>query len=472
MREVKSRLRPLTQPPEVRRSNFDEITEGVTLAEAVAEARRCILCKNPRCETACPLHNRITGWMAELQQGRVEEAYRILRETSPMPELCCRLCPQERLCEGACALGVKHEAVAIGVLERFVADQSAGRAEAGPRPPTTTRKRVAAVGSGPAGLAFAQRMACAGHEVTVFERWPRVGGVLRWIPRFKLPRPVLERHAAMLQQWGVRFVTGTEVRSVEALRAQGFDAVFLGVGASRPSTPRLPGVELDGIMSSTEFLARVYYDRTALPNGWQPLTDLVDQRVVVVGGGDSAMDCARTALRLGAGSATCVYRRDEANMPGSKKEVQAAKDEGVEMQWLTAPIAFHAHPRQSAPDMECIHMELGPPDASGRRSPAPIEGATFTMEAELIVLALGYDVEPVLAEHAQLAPTKRGTMTINPATGATPLPGIVAGGDCVTGPGLASTAARSGVVAAEGLLRYFAGESWDALAAPPAHAGG
>ncbi len=465
MREVTPRIQPFVEDPEIRRNHCDEYVQVYALEEALAEARRCILCKNARCQSLCPLGNQIPRWMAELQQGRIEAAYRILRETSPMPELCCRLCPQERLCEGACALGIKHESVAIGQLERFIAYRAENfnghddeRPVAGP-----AQKRLAAVGSGPASLAFAQTMARAGHDVTVFERWSRPGGVLRWIPRFKLPPAVLDRHVGMLQQLGVRFRTGDEVMSIQALFDQGFDGVFLGIGASQPSTPRLPGIGLDGVLSSTEFLVRVFYDAGALPNRWQPIDGLDGARVVVLGGGDSAMDCVRTALRLGAFDVTCVYRRDEANMPGSKKEVQAAKDEGARFHFLAAPTAFHSRNGRAVSQVECVRMALGPPDASGRRAPTPVDGSAFTVEADLVVLAFGYEVEPALKERAHLAPSPKGRVQVNPLTGATPIAGVVAGGDCVTGPNLVSTAARAGVVAAQGLLRYFAGELWDTL---------
>lgn len=469
MREVTSRIQPFVEDPDVRRNTFDEVVQVYALEEALTEAQRCILCKNARCQAACPLGNQIPRWMAEVQQGRVAEAYRILRETTPMPEICSRLCPQERLCEGACALGIHHEPVAIGWLERFLAyraqcNQAAWEVE---RPvPHPQRKRLAAVGSGPASLAFAQRMAREGHEVTIFERWPRVGGVLRWIPRFKLPLLVLERHLAMLEQLGVRFQTGTAVQSVRKLLAQGFDGVFVGIGASRPAAPRIPGDDLEGVLSSTAFLVRVCYDQDALPNGWPPLTGLEGARVVVLGGGDSAMDCVRTAIRLNAFDVTCVYRRDEANMPGSQKEVKAAKEEGARFLLLASPIAFGSRDGRHVSQVECQRMELGPPDASGRRAPVPVEGSTLTVDADLVVLAFGYEVETeCLAEQERWSMVSmQGEVQVNPATGATPLPGVVAGGDCVTGPHLVSTAARSGLVAAQGLLRYFAGEPWDTLA--------
>ena len=469
MRDVQARCQPRVQPPAVRCVNFNEVTEGYTREEALAEAARCILCKNARCQAACPLQNRIPQWIAALQQGRIEEAYRIIRDISPMPELCSRLCPQERLCEGACALGIKHESVAIGLLERFVCDQqrqvSAPTESEERHPVNPVRKRVATVGSGPASLAFAQCMAREGHQVTVFERWPRLGGVLRWIPRFKLPPEELEAHLDMLKRMGVRFFANTEVCWVEQLLTDdGFDGVFVGIGASRPSIPTIPGVSLGGILSSTEFLVRVSYDPAELPNEWEPITDLIGQRVVVLGGGDSAMDCVRTAVRLGASAVTCVYRRDEANMPGSKKEVNAAKEEGVEFRFLASPTAFRSQDGRTVSHVECVRMALGPPDGSGRRSPKSVEDSTFLVDANLVVLAFGYDVEAAFDnEHFYLMAPPKGTVKANPSTGATPLPGVFAGGDCVTGPNLVSTAARDGVVAARGMLRYFAGEPWSAL---------
>lgn len=470
MREVKPRVLPAVQPVAERLRNFDEVLQGYTPERALEEAQRCLLCKNACCQAACPLQNRIPEWMRAVQQGDLEEAYQVIRQISPMPELCSRLCPQERLCEGSCALGIKHDAVAIGCLERFVCDQHRARngREAHAPAPAEGRKRAAAIGSGPASLAFAQAMARAGHRVTVFERWPKLGGVLRWIPRFKLPPELLEEHLAMLGRLGVTFYTDTEVCWVESLLTDaGFDGVFIGIGASRPSMPQLPGAFLPGVCSSTEFLVRAGYGGEALPNEWEPITDLIGRRVVVLGGGDSAMNCVRTALRLRAAEVTCAYRRDEANMPGSKKEVRAAKDEGATLQWLTAPVAFHAGDGRSVSQVECVRMELGPPDASGRRSPRPTPNSAFRLEADLAILAFGYDVESVFDyEHTFLMAPPKGTVRAHPATGATSLRGVFAGGDCVTGPNLVCTAARAGLDAAQHMLRYFAGEPWEALANP------
>ncbi|HAM40840.1 MAG: hypothetical protein A3B73_01980 [Omnitrophica WOR_2 bacterium RIFCSPHIGHO2_02_FULL_63_39] len=469
MREVKPRTQPRVQPSDVRSRNFDEVITGYTSLNALAEAQRCILCKNARCQAACPLGNRIPEWIAALQQGHIEEAYRVIRSISPMPELCSRLCPQERLCEGACALGIKHEPVAIGLLERFVCDewrQMAHRdGQDSPIARTSLSKRVAAVGSGPASLALAQSLARDGHAVTIFERWPHLGGVLRWLPRFKLPARVLEDHLEMLGRLGVKCYPNTEVCWIESLVTdEGFDAAFIGIGAGRPSVPELPGATLDGVLSSTEFLVRVFYDAQQLPNDWEPITDLIGRRVAVLGGGDSAMDCVRTAIRLGAAEVTCVYRRDEANMPGSKKEVQAAKEEGVRFQLLASPVAFRSTDARHVSQVECLRMELGDPDPSGRRAPRPIAGSEFPVEADLVVLAFGYEVEAAFDnEHTYLMAPPRGTVKANPETGATPLRGVFAGGDCVTGANLVCMAARAGLVAAQGMRRYFAGEPWERL---------
>jgi len=442
-----------------------QISQGYTLAEALDEADRCLVCENARCEAACPLHNQIPRWISALKQGRADEAYRIIRETSPMPEICSRLCPQERLCEGACGLGIKYESIAIGQLERFVADVGLKNFKTKEQPivQPQQRKRLAAVGSGPASLAFAQNLQLQGHPVTVIERWSRLGGVLSWIPHFKLPAEVLDRHLESLRELGVRFQTGVEVRSAGEL-LKNYDAVFLGVGASRPSSPKIPGIKLGGVLSSTEFLVGVYYDPSStLPNQWQPLTSLKGQRVGVFGGGDSAMDCVRTAIRLGASEALCFYRRDEANMPGSKKEVRTAKAEGVKFQLLAAPRAFHSRDSRTVSQIECIRMELGAPDSSGRRSPVPVKNSTFMTDVDLVVLAFGYEVEDAFEEKSDLL-TPKNLIKTNPVTGATPIPGVFAGGDCVTGPSLVCAAAYAGVVAAQNALRYFNGEPWENLA--------
>ena len=453
MGRVNPRTQPRIQPTEVRRANFEEVIQGIRPEDVIDEAYRCLQCEGARCQEACPLHNQIPKWMRKVTEGRFEDAYRILRETSPMPELCSRLCPQERLCEGACALGIKHEPVAIGLLERFVSErgETGFKSNGSPHAPrVTVKKRAAAIGSGPASLAFAQILARQGHSVTVFERWPHAGGVLRWIPRFKMPEAVLDKHIETLVKLGVSFKTGVEVRTSGELLSKGFDAVFVGIGASRPSSPKIPGIALGNILSSTEFLVRVYYDPKAVPNGWKPITGLAGRRIVVLGGGDSAMDCVRTAIRLGSTDVSLLYRRDEANMPGSKKEVKATKEEGVRMEYLAAPVAFHTDDAANVSRVECVRMELGPPDASGRRSPVAIEGSTFIKEADLVVLAFGYEVEG-------------GVVKTHSATGATAAPGVFAGGDCVTGPNLVCTAARQGVLAAQGASRYFAGEAWETL---------
>ena len=248
----------------------------------------------------------------------------------------------------------------------------------------------------------------------------------------------------------------------KGLLKEGFGAVFLGIGAGRPAVPKIPGIELDGIQSSTEFLVRTYYDAKGMPNGWRPITELKSKRVVVLGGGDSAMDCLRTAARLDAAEVTCLYRRDEANMPGSKKEVRAAKEEGVKTQYLVAPTAFSSKNAKTVSQVQCVRMELGPPDASGRRSPVTVAGSEFTVEADLVILAFGYEVEPLAEAPANLM-SQKGTVKVNSSTGATALPGVFAGGDCATGPNLVCAAARSGVVAAQGALRHFAGETWESL---------
>lgn len=493
-REVTPREKPAMLSAEQRIHNFEEWIKGYDEEQAKREAARCILCKQPKCQAACPFGNQIPRWMAEVRQGNFDLAYEILRETSPMPELCSRLCPQEKLCEGACVLGIKHEPVAVGLLERFVADRrefltSGGQPRtAGERTgwPVASfshtdwrdggwvddvwpnARQVACVGSGPASLAAAFALNQQGYRVTVFERWPAIGGVLRWIPRFKLSSRVLEAYLTALHEVGIRFRTGVEIGSVQDLLTQGFDAVFLGVGASRASRQGLGGDDWKGVMTSTEFLVRTHYQGSPLPEGWQPLPKLTGRRVVVLGGGDSAMDCLRTAVRLGAREATCVYRRDEANMPGSRKEVKAAKEEGVIFKYLTAPSRLLSENSHAVSGVECHQVELGEPDASGRRSPRIVEGSVWRLPADLVVLSFGYEVEDhLLASKQDPARNRKGTFVVHPQTGATPTPGVFAGGDCVTGPSLVSVAAKAGLTAAEGIKRYFSGEPWEALCAAP-----
>jgi len=443
------------RPPQERSTDFQEVSLTYTPEQAMAEASRCLECGKAPCSAVCPLGNRIVEWIGLTMEGRFLEAAAVSRATNPMPEICARICPQDRLCEGACTIGVKQVPVAIGAIERFINEYAfAQEGLVVPPIPPATGYRVGIVGAGPAGLACAERLALLGHRVTVYEAWPQGGGLLRYgIPAFKLEKSVVDRRLAYLEGLGIEFVYGARVGvelSLEEMRAY-FHAIYLAVGATTPKHPPLPGLDLPGVTDALPFLIRNAMDGAA---GAADLRDdLTDRTVVVLGGGDTAMDCLRTARRLGARDVTCLYRRDEANMPGSRREVQAAKDEGVIFEWLVAPVRFLADGGGRLRAVECIRMELGDPDEGGRRRPTPIAGSNFAVPADLAILAFGFDGTPVAA--ADGPERAREQTYIVTADGATTIPGIFAGGDAVRGPDLAVTALRDGRTAAEAIDRYL-----------------
>jgi len=450
------------RPPQERIADFREVSLTYTPEQAVAEASRCLECGKAPCEAACPLHNRIRGWLALTMEGQFVEAAHLSRSTNPMPEICGRICPQDRLCEGACTIGVKREPVAIGAIEKFINEYAIAQ-EGLPLPDAApaTGLRVGVVGAGPAGLACAEELVRRGHHVTVYERQPHPGGLLRYgIPGFKLEKHVVDRRIRYLERLGVEFVTGTRVGddiALEEMRAY-FHAVYIATGATTPKRPVLPGSDLPGVEDALPFLARNAPDDLDAA----ARDDLRGQRVVVLGGGDTAMDCLRTARRLGAAEVVCLYRRDEANMPGSRREVQAARDEGVVFHWLAAPVRFLGGGGRLR-GVECIRMELGEPDEEGRRRPVPVEGSSFEVPADLAILAFGFDGSPPPAADGP-ALRRDGTYMAD-ENGATTVPGIFAGGDIVRGPDLVVTALRDGRRAAEAIDRYLRRRLADPLGA-------
>lgn len=448
------------RPVEERIRDFEEVVIGYDAAAAMAEANRCILCPEAKCREACPLHNDIPGAMWLISQGDFIGAANKYRETSIFPEICGRVCPQERLCEGACVLGKRGEPVALGALERFVADYQRS-IEGWPLPQVAPPSGylVAVVGSGPAGLAVAEELTKRGHQVVVYEAWPEPGGLLLYgIPSFKLPKHLVREKIDYLKRLGVRFMTNMRIGeglTVDDLFEAGFDAVFLGTGANVDAKLKAPGVDLKGIYQATDFLVRANVDHRLLPEHMRRPVE-VGEKVAVVGGGDTAMDCLRTAIRLGAKEVVCVYRRTEAEMPGSKKERLRAIEEGARVEYLIAPVRFigdaHGHVRQ----MECQRMQLGEPDASGRPRPVPIEGSNFLMDVDTVVLALGYWPDPLIGETTPGLETHDwGLIKADPETGATSRPGVFAGGDNVTGPDLVSTAVAAGLRAARAIDAYL-----------------
>jgi glutamate synthase (NADPH/NADH) small chain len=436
--------------------DFHEIYSEYDEATVKAQALRCIQCPTPGCVQACPLNNRIPEWLALAAQGDFLGAAALSRTTSNMPEICSRVCPQEKLCEGSCILNARTEAVAIGAVERFINEYAFrhGAVEIAQAP--ANGRRVAVIGSGPGGLACADELAKLGYGVTIFETQLIPGGLLvNGIPAFKLEKHIVERRVELLVRRGVEFRLGVKVGwdvTLEQLRAE-FDAVFLGVGAQRPKPLDIPGAGLRGIVDALPFLIQKNVD-SPLVDG-EPI-EVRGKRVVVLGGGDTAMDCLRTALRSGAAEVTCVYRRDLANMPGSKKEYANATEEGARFLFLTNPTEIVGNGNGDVVEVRCVRMELGAPDASGRRKPRAVPNSEFAIAADVILVAYGFD--PIkFPEGSALAEIKRDEwdgFKVD-ANQMTSLAGVFAGGDSVRGPSLVVHAVRDGRKAAAGIHRYF-----------------
>jgi glutamate synthase (NADPH/NADH) small chain len=449
------------RPVKERVKDFEPTLLPLSPDEARRAAERCIHCPDPApCFKACLVKNDIPAAMWLIEQGDFIGAAKIYRQTSSMPEICGRVCPQEALCQGACPLNKRGEPVLTGALEVFVTDYQRQHEEVNIPVGEPTGKRVAIVGSGPAGLSCAEQLVRKGHDVTIFEAAPAPGGLLLYgIPNFKLPKKVVNEWMDMLNRTGVNIVTNTRIgenKTIDELFEEGYQAVFIGVGTGIDSKMEAPGVNLPGIYQGTEFLIRANVDPEFLPPDKQAKPD-IGRRVAVVGGGDTASDCLRSALRLGAMEVTCLYRRTEAEMPGGKKDRELAKEEGVNYRFLTQPIRFIAGPDGRVSAVECLQCELGEPDESGRRRPIPIEGSNFTVEADTVILALGYWPDPVIGDTTTgLETHKWGLIVADPETGSTSRPGVYAGGDVVTGPDLVASAMVAGRKSAAVIHEYLA----------------
>ena len=444
------------QDPKVRAHNFEEVCYGYNLDEATTEATRCLHCKNPRCVQACPVSVKIPEFIAKVATGDIAGAAAIIAEDSSLPAVCGRVCPQESQCEGSCILGVKGEPVAIGKLERFVADYSATTDTNPVEAPG--RAKVAIIGSGPAGLACASDLAKKGYDVTIFEALHKAGGVLEYgIPEFRLPKDtVLKREIDAVKALGVKIETdvivGRTVTIDQLMDKEGFKAVFVGTGAGLPKFMGIPGENLNGVFSANEFLTRNNLMKAFREDHLTPIH--AGKKCCVVGGGNVAMDAARTALRLGADT-TIVYRRTENELPARKEEVHHAKEEGIDFQMLTNPVEILGDEKGWVRAIKCIRMELGEPDASGRRSPVPIPGSEFEIPTETVIMALGTAPNPLIVNTTKgLQATRRGGLEAD-AEGRTTREGIFAGGDAVTGAATVILAMGAGRKAAAAIDEYL-----------------
>jgi glutamate synthase (NADPH) small chain len=447
------------QAPEDRARNFIEVPFGYPEETAMAEAGRCLRCKKPRCVAGCPVNIDIPGFITLIQEGKFLEAAWKIKEQNALPAVCGRVCPQEEQCEKLCILGIKGESVAIGRLERFAADfeRQAGKFRV-PELPPSTGKRIAVVGAGPAGLTVAGDLARLGHQITIFEALHQPGGVLIYgIPEFRLPKEIVNAEVDFLKLLGVElildYVVGRNCTVQELLTDEGFDAVFIGTGAGLPTFMGIPGENLIGVYSANEYLTRANLMKAYLfPQFDTP--PIRRRRVAVVGGGNVAMDAARIALRLG-GDVTIVYRRAREQMPAREEEVHHAEQEGVNFKLLNNPLSILGDHRHRVQEMECIRMELGEPDASGRRRPVPVEGSEFRMPVDTVVVAIGNKPNPLVPQTTpEIETTRWGTIVADEATMQTSLEGVYAAGDIVSGAATVILAMGQGKTAAAAIDHY------------------
>lgn len=450
------------QKPKARAENFKEVALGYKEKQALAEAIRCIQCKKRPCVEGCPVEVDIPEFIAALRDGDMPEAVRVLKVKNALPGICGRVCPQETQCEEVCTLAKKGAPVAIGRLERYVADWELGQKDdSKPNPgiAPSTGKRVAVVGSGPAGLTLAADLAKRGHKVTIFEALHVAGGVLMYgIPEFRMPKHIVQTEIDYVKGLGVEikldWVMG-KISTVDELLEEGYDAVFIGTGAGLPMFLNIPGENFNGIYSANEFLTRTNLMKAYLfPEYDTPIK--VGKRVAVIGGGNVAMDAARCALRLGAAEVHIVYRRSRAEMPAREEEIENAEEEGVIFKLLTNPVRFLGNDQGWITGMECIEMELGEPDDSGRRRPVPKKSSEFIIEVDTVVVALGTTPNPLVPTTTRgLDTTKRGTVVADEETGMTTKPGVWAGGDVVTGAATVISAMGAAKKAAASMDAYF-----------------
>ncbi|MBO4626641.1 MAG: NADPH-dependent glutamate synthase [Lachnospiraceae bacterium] len=457
-----------TQDPAVRARNFDEVALGYPVEVAVEEAKRCLNCKNRPCVSGCPVNVNIPDFIALIAKGDFEGAYQTIQQTSSLPAVCGRVCPQETQCESKCTLGIKFEPVGIGRLERFVADWHNANVSEKPQAPASNGHRVAIVGSGPSGLTCAGDLAKKGYAVTVFEALHTAGGVLVYgIPEFRLPKSIVAKEVESLKALGVVFETNViigKTLTIDELFEEGYEAVFVGSGAGLPNFMNIPGEAYKGVYSANEFLTRSNLMKAYRDNPNTPI--MKGGRVAVVGGGNVAMDAARTALRLGADKVYIVYRRSMEELPARREEVEHAEEEGIEFRLLCNPTEILGYQNPDDPrdarngfvtGMRCVRMELGEPDAGGRRRPVVIEGSDFTLDVETVIMAIGTSPNPLIKSTTEgLEVNRKGGIIVN-EDGLTTRKGVYAGGDAVTGAATVISAMGAGKLAAASIDKAISG---------------
>ncbi len=456
-------MRPQKQPmpelaPEIRNKNFEEVALGYTEEQAVAEANRCLQCKHQPCVGACPVQINIPAFIQKVQQREFEEAYKIISAQSALPAVCGRVCPQETQCEGKCVRGIKGEPVAIGRLERFVADWHLANAKEPTVKPQSNGKKVAIIGSGPAGLTCAGDLARKGYEVTVFEALHVAGGVLVYgIPEFRLPKAIVAKEIEGLKALGVKVETNMvigRVLSVDDLFAMGFEGIFIGSGAGLPRFMGIPGENLKGVFSANEYLTRVNLMKAYLPDSETPIQR--GNKVAVVGGGNVAMDAARCAKRMGAEEVYIVYRRSMDEIPARAEEIHHAIEEGIIFKTLTNPTEILGDEHQNVVGMTCLEMELGAPDESGRRRPVVKEGSEHRLDTDVVIMAIGTSPNPLIRSTTPgLETNKWGCIVTEEESGKTSREGVYAGGDAVTGAATVILAMGAGKQAAKAIDEYL-----------------
>lgn len=447
------------QAPMVRNKNFNEVCTGYTPDMAINEAMRCLQCRKKPCTTGCPVKVRIPEFIAKVAEGEFEEAYQIISSTSSLPAICGRVCPQENQCEGKCVLGVKGEPVAIGRLERFVADWHREHcADKINKQTEINEHKVAVVGSGPAGLTCAGDLIAKGYEVTVFESLHKQGGVLAYgIPEFRLPKAIVADEVSQLEDKGVKFINNAVIgmcMTVDELFDDGYEAVFVGTGAGLPQFMNIPGENLLGVYSANEYLTRINLMKAYKPEYDTPIH--ISKRVAVIGGGNVAMDAARCAKRMGAEEVYIVYRRSMEEIPARKEEIHHAIEEGIKFRLLTSPVKIKGTDEAYVCGLECIDMELGEPDASGRRRPIEKKGSNFVLDVDAVIMAIGTKLNKLVLDTTEnLEANTKGGIGADQKTGATSHEGIFAGGDAVTGAATVIMAMGAGKNAADSIDKYF-----------------